>query len=412
MCALLLLIVGNGQLRAQDTLKLNYKEAEALLIKENLNILAAHYDVKIAEAQAIQAKAWVNPYLHWNQDMYSVEKNEYFAYKRQALIQVDQTFSIAGKHTNTVRLAKVGLEINQLMLQDVTRSLIYELGIQFNDLSALQLKQEIYDDVLKKYEERISAGEKSLQIGSMAGNEVLRLKSELIALKTTYLESTTQLYTVMSSIREMLNLKPEVYIKAITGTEVRDTLINIADLYNGSMMYRPDYNLSLKNVLYAETNLKLQNSIAVPDINVGYQPLDRGSNYSRTYSGLVVEFSLPFFNRNTGNIMMAKSQLNKSDVLKRQKENQLLNEVNTAYMQWWSVKKCLDNYTDTFLNSIEELNQNANYNYNRKNISMLEFIDLQRIYLENRIQHIDLLNLYRQSSILLNFTIGKEIITE
>ncbi|HEY1045850.1 MAG TPA: TolC family protein, partial [Bacteroidia bacterium] len=362
----MLLIICNIQLRAQDTLKLNYKEAEALLIKENLNILASHYDVKIAEAQTIQAKAWVNPYLHWNQDMYSVEKNEYFAYKRQALIQVDQTFSIAGKHTNTVRLAKVGLEINKLMLQDVTRSLIYELGIQFNDLSALQLKQEIYDDVLKKYEERISAGEKSLQIGSMAGNEVLRLKSELIALKTTYLESTTQLYNVMSNIREMLNLKPEVYIKAITSSEVRDTVINIADLYNGSMMYRPDYNLSLKNVLYAETNLKLQNSIAVPDINVGYQPLDRGSNYVRTYSGLVVEFSLPFFNRNTGNIMMAKSQLNKSDVLKRQKENQLLNEVNTAYMQWSSVKKCLDNYTDTFLNSIEELNQNANYNYNRK----------------------------------------------
>lgn len=411
MCALLITLI-SGKAMSQDTLVLNYKEAEAILLKENMTILSSYYNIKIAEAQAAQAKAWVNPYLHWNQDMYSIEKNEYFAFKRQALIQVDQTFSIAGKHTNTVRLAKVNVELNTLMMQDVIRSLIFELGNQFHYLNSLQKKNAIYAEVLKKYESRISAGEKSLELGAMAGNEVLRLKSELIALKTTMLQNTSDIIASMGEVRKLLNLKPEVYVKTTDESQIVKKTINVADLYNSSMTFRPDYNLSLKNVNYFETNLKLQKSNALPDINVGYQPLDRGSNYVRTYQGFVFECSLPVFNTNAGNIQAARNQLAKSELQSKQKENQLLNEVNTAYMQWVSVGQCLENYTDTFLNSIEKLNENANYNYNRKNISMLEFIDLQRIYLENRLQHIDLIYLYRRSTNQLNFTIGKEIITE
>lgn len=412
MCVILVFTGFNKDIHAQDTLVLNYKQSEAILIKENLSILSGYYDVQIAEAQVMQAKAWTNPYLHWNQDMYSIEKNSYFAYRKQALVQVDQTFSIAGKHTNTVKLAKVNAEINKLMLMDINRSLIFELGIQFNDLYALQQKQSIYEDVLKKYTDRITAGEKMLQVGSMAGNEILRLKSELITLQTTLLQNNNSIVYVMSQIRTLLNLNPSVYIKAVPDISNPEPNLVLADLYNNSVVFRPDYQLSLKNIQYSETNLKLQYSLAVPDINVGYQPLDRGSNYVRTYHGLVVEFSLPFFNRNEGNIEAARWMLKKAESSKEFKENQLLNEINNSYLQWINTKQCLNNYTDTFLNNIEKLNENANYNYNKKNISMLEFIDLQRIYLENKLQHIDLINLYRQSAVQLNFAIGKETIIQ
>lgn len=413
MCAILAIHTMVPVLFAQqDTLKINYKQAEAILLKDNLSLLSSYYDVKISEAQVIQAKAWVNPYLHWNQDMYSVEKNAYFAYRRQALVQIDQTFSIAGKHTNTVKLAKVSVEINKLMLQDISRSLIFELGILFNELSALQKKQAIYTDVLRKYSDRISAGEKMLSVGSMAGNEILRLKSELIALQTTTLQNNNQIVEVMGKLKILLNFKPEIYLIADQSDLVTEPAVILADLYNNAILFRPDYQLALKNIQYSETNLRLQQSIAVPDINVGYQPLDRGSNYVRTYHGLVVEFSLPFLNRNNGNIQSAKWSVQKAETQKNLKENQLNNEINSSYLQWLYTGDCLKNYTDSFLNNIEKLNENANYNYNKKNISMLEFIDLQRIYLENKLQHIDLINQYRQSSIQLNFVVGKETITQ
>lgn len=401
-----------NSLKAQsnDTLELNIKEAEAILLKENLTILNAYYDTKIADAQILQSKLWVNPYLHWNQDMYSVEKNDYFNYKRQALVQVDQTFSIAGKHTNTVRLAKVNAEVNQLLMVDVTRSLIYELGIQFNNLSAAQQKNAIYLDLINKYTARIQAAEKMLALGAISANELLRLKSELVAIETQRLEVANDLVQAMSELKILLNLNTTVFIKTKPIQKLNSPQLLLNDILNASLSNRPDYKIALKNIQVNETNLKLQRSLAVPDINIGYQPLDRGSNYVRTYHGLVVEFSLPFLNRNSGNIQMAQFNIQKSESLAKQKELEINNQAMAVYQTWSQTQSSLNNYTDTFLNSIELLNTNANYNYAKKNISLLEYIDLQRIYLENKLQYIEIKTLNNLVANQLNFIASKELI--
>lgn len=122
-CVLLWTSLGlfEGIAQNKDSLmarKLDFAEAKSLLIKNNLRLIAAYYDISLAEADIIQAKLWANPYFVWNQDMYSNEKNEYFDFTKQRLIQINQTFSVAGKHTNTVKLAKKGKELNQMMLLD------------------------------------------------------------------------------------------------------------------------------------------------------------------------------------------------------------------------------------------------------------------------------------------------------
>jgi cobalt-zinc-cadmium efflux system outer membrane protein len=412
MCLLVVGKINFGVANAQDTLKLNYKQAEAILLKENITLMSAHYDVEIAQAQAMQAKAWNNLYLNWNQDLYSVERNEYFNQNNQRLVQVDYNFSIAGKYTNTVRLAKVNTELNELMLQDVVRSLIFELGQTFNSLNALQKKQVVYQEVLTKYRNMIAAGQKQLEVGAIAGNEVVRLRSEQIALETVALDNTNQIIDVMSELRKLLAMKPGTYLQTENEIVVKETPLVLTDLYAMGADFRPDYKLADKQITYSEINLKLQKSIAFPDVTVGYQPHDKGSNYVRPYTGLVVEFELPTFNRNKGNIKAASSGIRQAELEKKMKGNELDNEINSAYIQWLNTQVCLANYTDAFMKSVEELNYNANLNYNKKNISLLAFIDLQRIYLENKLQFIELSSLYQQSGIRLNFTVGKEVVNQ
>jgi len=74
---------------------------------------------------------------------------------------------------------------------------------------------------------------------------------------------------------------------------------------------RADYRLKKAAIAYEDQNLKLQRSYAIPDINFGYQPHDKGSNYVRPYSGIVVEFSVPLFDRNQGGIQEAKINIKK-----------------------------------------------------------------------------------------------------
>jgi outer membrane protein, heavy metal efflux system len=166
----------------RDTV-LSFSQAKARLMSVNLNLLASYYDINIAKAVVIQAKIWNNPYFIFNGDLYSTETNEYFHFRNQHLLQIEQTFSYAGKHTNTVRLARVGVEMAEKQMEDVLRSLLFEMGNNYTELAALQSKQLLYQQVLSSYDKLMAATRKQLELGAISLTEALRLESEYVTVR-------------------------------------------------------------------------------------------------------------------------------------------------------------------------------------------------------------------------------------
>ncbi len=398
----------------QDTLRqrisVTYEQAKARMLKENLQLLAAYYDINAAEAEAVQAKLWNNPYVIWNQGLYSVEKNDYFNAQRQSLIQVEQVFSIAGKHTNNVKLAKINVEMNKLIVQDLLRSLLLELSDNYVSLNAIQQQAALYQAVLEKFGQLISASEQQLRTGAIAGNEVVRLKSELTAIQAEALQNRNDMEETMSRLRVLLHLPADTYIETAERVTVIDSIQTLSALITSALESRPDYKLSMRTMDYEVRNLRLQKTMSVPDLKLAYQPQDRGSNYVRPYVGFNIEMPLPIFDRNQGNIQGAKIKVKQSELNNRQQESVVTNEITSAYYQVTNTKKGLENYSLQFIEQLEQLNTNANINYNKRNISILEYIDQQRIYIQTRIQQIELKNQYNRSVNQLNFSIGKEVL--
>jgi cobalt-zinc-cadmium efflux system outer membrane protein len=394
----------------QRTITLTYEQAKATMIKQNLSLLAAHYDINIAEAQTVQAKLWNNPYLIWNQAAYSIEKNDYFNFTRQALIQVEQIFSIAGKHTNNVKLAKMNTAMNKLMVENVLRSLLLELGNNYASLNSLQEQATLYTTVLEKFGQLISASEQQLRTGGIAGNEVVRLRSELIAIQAQALQNRNEVEQTMRDLRILLHLPAETYIQTSERVTIVDSLQPLPELIAFGLESRPDYRLSMSSIEYEKRNLKLQKSVSVPDIKLAYQPFDRGSNYVRPYEGFNIELPLPLFDRNQGRIQESRVRVEQAQVNNLQQENVVVNEITNAYKQLLNTKQGLANYSPQFIRQLEELNTNTNTNYNRRNISILEYIDQQRIYIQTKIQQIQLKNEYNKSVNQLNFSVGKELL--
>jgi cobalt-zinc-cadmium efflux system outer membrane protein len=389
---------------------LTYEQAKARMLKENLQLLAAHYDLDIAQAEALQAKLWNNPYLIWNQGLYSVEKNDYFNAQRQSLIQVEQVFSIAGKHTHTVKLAKINVELNKLIVQDVLRSLLLEFSNSYASLNAFQQQNALYGEVLEKFGQLINASQQQLRTGGIAGNEVVRLKSEFTAIQAQALRNRNEIEETMSGLRILLHLPADTYIETTERVSLIDSVQSLPAIITSALDSRPDYKLSMRSMDYEARNLRLQKSMSVPDLKLAYQPQDRGSNYVRPYVGFNIEMPLPVFDRNQGNIQGAKIKVKQSQVNNRQQEAIVTNETTSAYYQLVNTQKGLDNYSPQFIEQLEELNTNANTNYNKRNISILEYIDQQRIYIQTKIQQIELKDQYNQSVNRLNFSVGKEIL--
>lgn len=389
---------------------LSFSDVKKLLLKANIALLSSYYDVEAADAELIQAKLWGNPNFVWNQDLYSIEQNRYLNLQNQKLLQVEYTFKIAGKYTNTVKLARLGLELSKLQLQDVMRSLLYDAGEHFYALQAAQQKQALYESTLQRYDQLIISAEERLRVGAMASNEVLRLKSEQIAVKTGATQNKNEVLEEMSQLRMMLNLRENVRINAVDEQPPLGDAGALYLLIDEALKGRPDYLLSVKQVDYQNRNLRLERSNAYPDLDFGYQPHDKGSNWVRPYQGFELEFNVPLFNRNQGNIKLAKTKVVQAELGTLQAENRVRNEVFKSYEQFVNTKQGYQDYSSDFVKQTEELNIHANENYSKKNINLLEFIDLQRIYIINKTQHIDLKNAYQRSINQLNFTIGKEII--
>ena len=395
--------------QAQDRV-LSLQEVKQRLLRRNLGLLAAYYDIDIARAGIIQARLWNNPYFVFNGDLYSNETNEYFHFRNQHLLQVEQTFSIAGKHTNTVKLARLGAEMAERQMEDVLRSLLYEAGNLYNDLASIQEKMLLYQQVMAGYEKLMESTKNQLEVGAISVTEAIRLESEYLALKTESLSNKNDQERTLSELRTLLRMPQDTVFKVEQRIPITLPFLDVNTLIEEATASRPDLQLSRKNMDWQERNLRLQRSVGVRDLKFAYQPRDRGSNYVRPYQGFNVEFSIPLFNRNQGEIKSAEISLIKSGVEFSQLENQVRNEVASAFNRYSNSQSGLSNYSPELLARLERLNESTNENFRKRNISLLQFIDQQRIYIQTNIQLIELRQQFLGTVNDLHFATGKTLI--
>lgn len=395
---------------AQVDTVLTFSEAKLRMLRHNMGLLASYYDVNIAKARVITARQWNNPNLIFNGDMWNSETNEYLATRNQHLFQFEQIFGIAGKHINSVKLARIGVEMAEKQMQDVIRGLLFELGNTYSDLAALQAKNILYRQVLVNYDKLMEFTRRQLQVGAISQIEGVRLEAEYLDVKAEALRNYNDLETAMSGLRILLQYPEDttVYVEQKPPVIVEE--FDLTTLTNQALTGRPDLEASKINIRYQQRNLKLQVSTGVPDIKVGYQPQDRGSNYMRPYHGYTTELLVPLYNRNQGNIKMAQHSVKQSELQFLQLDNKVRNEVMAAFNRYRSSNTGLANYNQEFLERLRQLNQSTNENFQKRNISLLQFIDQQRIYIQTNIELIELKQLYLNNVNELNFYVGTNII--
>ncbi len=389
---------------------LTFTQAKARLMKANLGLLASYYDINIAKAGVIQARVWNNPYFVFNGDLYSNEENEYFHFRNQHLLQIEQTFSYAGKHTNTVKLARVGVEMAEKQMEDVLRSLLFEMGNTYCDLAALQEKQFLYQQVILSYDKLMSATRKQLELGAISLTEALRLESEYVTVKTDAIANYNEKEKVISDLRILLQFPQDTTFIVEQKIPIIAQEFDANALAEQAVTIRPDVQVKKFDKKYQERNLQLQRSSSVPDLKLAYQPRDRGSNYVRPYQGFNIEFNIPLFDRNQGGIKEAEFSVKKSILEFEQIENQVRNEVVASYNRYRSSNSGLANYKPEFLDQLRQLNKSTTENFQKRNISLLQFIDHQRIFIRTNLQLIELKQQYLNNVNELNFTVGTTLI--
>ena len=219
-------------------------------------------------------------------------------------------------------------------------------------------------------------------MGNIAKSEQIRLQSSLVELETEANELLIQLHGLYKSLKILLNTPPEMDIfvsDAVTETK-NPNEISLNQLFEIAKNTHPVFLLSDLNIKYHENLLRYEKSQRSPDVGVSLN-YDRYGGVWKNFVGVGVSVDIPMFNRNQGNIKIAKLSIEKSNYNADYQKNIILQDIMEAYehytLNYHYYQKLMDN---DFSEDLENVFEAYSRNFLNKNINMLEYIDFMYAY--------------------------------
>jgi len=398
--------------RAQDTLRVTLKQADSIFLNQNLLLMAEKYNIEAARAQITQARLWDNPqfFTEWstfnggNRKVFDVGTSGQKAFSMQQLIVV------AGKRNKRVALARENTRFAEFLFYDLLRTLKFELRRSFYHIAFSYLTVERFNNQLGLLENTIRALETQYAKNNVSLKEVVRLKALYYQLNTdktqllaAIADDQLTLQTLLQTTRPVV---PFIDDEAMLQYDISKSASQ--DLVSLALTNRADLKAVESQVKQAEVNYRLQKSLAVPDLYLGTS-YDQAGSYIPNYVALTFGMDLPFFNRNQGNIKTAQSQASMAQFQRQHKELEVKNEVAIALSKLRRIEDEYQKVDKNFRNQFEQLNNGVMTSFGKRNVSLLEFIDLFEAYN----QSVEQLNRLRATRVEafeeLNYVLGTEL---
>lgn len=396
----------------RDTLSINISQAEDLFLKQNLELIIHRFNIDIAKAEIITARLFDNPEFSIEHAFYNAESKKIFDVNYeggQYVASISQLFLTAGKRNKNIQLAKLGVQQAEYQFYDLLRTLKYTLRTDFYTLYYLQQSVRVYDDEIKSLERITRIFQEQYAKGNIAEKELIRVKSQLYSLKSEQNDLQQEIENVLSEIKMLIRADARSYIlpqvNFNTGTHVIQEKFTYQHLIDSAYQNRYDLKAAKSQVNYSEMNLQLQKALAVPDVTVAFN-FDKQANYIKNYNGLQLSMPLPFLNRNQGNIKQAKIAIDADKTSVLNVQQQIAIEVASGYESALRLEKLYNSFDPRFKDDFNHLIGEVIKNYEKRNISLLEFLDFYDSYKENSVQLNNILLQKIQALEHLNFVTG------
>lgn len=374
----------------KDTIYLNLDSAEQIFLRNNLMLLAQKYNIDAQKALVIQARLYPNPNININRGFFHPELKKFFAGgpDGETSAGLSQLIILAGKRNKQIRIAETNTKLAEYQFYDLLRTLKYTLRSDFFNIYYLGQSARVYTEEIRALQQVVDAFQKQQGKGYIAEKEVVRVKAQLYSLQSEYNDLINQINDEESELRLVLQVKNR-YISPQTD-ETRLAALNpvkytINTLIDTAYKARADLKIARASVDLSRQVYALQRSMAVPDVTLqmGY---DEQGSYVHSFNSIGLGIDIPIFNRNQGNIKSARSVIDLSVTAQKSTEATIEEQVARALLKAIDQDKMYRKIDPSFGKDFERLMHEVVTNYERRNISLLDFLDFYDSYKQNTLQ--------------------------
>jgi outer membrane protein, heavy metal efflux system len=367
----------------------------------------------IDESRATEITAYLrpNPNMTLLLDQIDPFTTEPFRPLGQALPSATVTYLHERQHKRELRResAQKATDIAVDSQADIERNLIFNLRMGF--VQALQSKAllaltkaslEAYDKALEIHRDRYKAG-------GIAQMDLNRLELQRLQFLSDYQTAEVNLRTAKIQLIALLNDVTPVEQFDVTGPfEFTLELASLDEYRRDAIESRPDLKAAIRSIDKAETDHKLAFANGSTDPIFG---MDVGKNPPiEHYIGFSVSIPLRVFDRNQGEKLRTKIDVDRQTRLSEAARAQVFSDVDTAYATMLNTITLLRPYKEKYLQVAVDVRDTVSFSYEHGAASLLEYLDAQKEYRTTEINYLSLIGSYLMAANQLNLAVGREVI--
>lgn len=397
--------------KAQDTLIVKLHEADSIFLTNNYYLLASLMNVEAQKAQIIQAKVYPNPVFTADLNVYDPENKKAFhaGQTGQKSFQLEQLILLGGKRKSEIDMAKTNVKIAELEFQKLLWQLKFRLHSDLFSVGQQQFLLKKYDNQLVLLNTLLSAYQIQADKGNIPLKEVVRLKGAYLKLNNDRAELFKQYYETQANLQTLLQTTSLVVFQ-FSEEEIAKYIkvVPVAELIETARNNRPELLIAEQDKILAQQYLLYQKRLAVPDINLFASYDQRGGAFNNQINAGIA-IPLPLWNRNSGNIKSSQFKLKEADYGLQGMQNEILSDLQNSYAFYMQTISEYQKATTLYNEDFEITVKGMSDNFQKRNISMIEFIDFFEAYNEVLTELTRIKTQLVISSEQLNLLTGKEI---
>ena len=301
------------------------------------------YGIDSAKGKAITAGLFPNPSLSVNTLSAYTQKCD-LARCGAVMTVLTQLFEVAGKRGFRVESAGYGTKSSEALFENTVRQLRIAVKDAYFRVQVgrqhLKVDKKTYDRIA-----RLLSGKTSPPIHGMEERDQIRFRIASVNAQAQIIHDIQDIDAATADLRVLLGLNPLTEIELTTPLQYNRIDPHGPDLRNLAQS-RPD--IHAKRLLFSrrKAELKLANSIKVPDVTVdlGYMvqgPIGPDNQQQWTFN---VGVPLPIFDQNQGGVMVASADLLAAQADLQKTLNDLHIEVDKAYRRMIQSRRLVEAY--------------------------------------------------------------------
>src|SRR5579863_3304032 len=327
---------------------------------------------------------------------------------------VSYLFERRNKRNLRFEAAKQGTDIGRAQQSDSERNLLFNLRTAF--VGVLQAKAVLHlaQDNLEYYDKILKVSRDRFQAGDIAHIDLDRLELQRLQYESDLQSAIVNLRTTKINLLALLDDRRPVDSFDLDGAfDFRDDLLALDDCRKEALDARPDLRAAVLSVQQAETNYKLAEADGSTDPTISVWFTHNGSfNNPDALNTLGASVSIPLrvFDKNQGEKLRTKIDINRNEKLRQGVETQVYSDVDSAYAVVSSDINLLKPYKSKYLEQAVRVRDTVFFSYQHGGASLLDFFNAESDYRTVQLSYVNLVGAYLTAAAQLNQAVGREVI--